>query len=244
MRKVLAVIYFLLMCKTATASDKMTEKNKKWLLTQPGVSEIGCNSFEDSTYSFTKRDGFYIKESSFKKPRLFEDSKLVCDLWADMDDREKPTLYVIEEAKIDDVKVKLFQSGGSGTVGREYSDKASWQLGCKTDSMTDEYNCYINQKHIYIVKDKDSYHVIIGSEHFPKTHSFIRIDNEKPIESGDGGIFSVEQSGEIIEALSSGSKVKTRYTKWPYENPVDENIDMKYFDVSKKVLDVIFESHN
>ena len=221
----------------------MTEKSKKWLLSQPGVSSIGCDSYEDSSYSFTGRDGFYIKESSFKNSRIFEGSKLTCDLWSDMEDRKKPTLYVIENATIDDVKVSVFQSGGSGSVGDDYNDKSSWQVGCKTDVMTDEYNCHIRQKDFYILRDESGYHVFIGSEHFPETKSYIRIDEGKPIESGGKGTFSLEDSTIIVNALSSKSKVVTRYTRWPYERHVDGVVNMDKYNASKKVLDIIFESH-
>lgn len=242
MRKILLAALMVL-SGVASGSDKMTEKNKKWLLSQPGVSSIGCNSYEDSSYSFTGRDGFYIKESSFKKQKLFDNSNLICDLWSDLDDNKKPTLYVIEESKIDGVKVKIFQSGGSGTVGDDYSDKSSWQVGCKTDAMTDEYNCYVYQKDIYIIRDKNGYRVAIGTDHFPNTKSYIRIDGNQPIESGNDGVFSIDDSQKIISSLSSKSKVITRFTKWPYERPIDGEIGMSKFDVSKKVLDIIFEDH-
>lgn len=242
MRKILLAALMVL-SGVASGSDKMTEKNKKWLLSQPGVSSIGCNSYEDSSYSFTGRDGFYIKESSFKKQKLFDNSNLICDLWSDLDDKKKPTLYVIEESKIDGVKVKIFQSGGSGTVGDDYSDKSSWQVGCKTDVMTDEYNCYVYQKDIYIIRDKNGYRIAIGTDHFPNTKSYIRIDGNQPIESGSDGVFSIDDSQKIISSLSSKSKVITRFTKWPYERPIDGEISMSKFDVSKKVLDIIFEDH-
>lgn len=243
MKKSVLIPFLIIFSAAATGSDKMSEKNKKWLLSQPGVTEIGCNSYEDSTYSLAKREEFYIRDSSFNKKRLFVDSKLVCDLWSDSNNNGQPYLNVIENAKINGIPVSVFHGGGSGTVGKNYSDKSSWHTGCKTDAMTDEFHCYVYQKNLYITKDKSGYHIFVGSEHFPNTKSFIRIDNETPLQSEEAGVFSDANSNKIVSSVSSRSKVVTRFTKWPYERFIDENIDMKYFDVAKETLDILFENH-
>lgn len=225
------------------ASEKMKQKDIKWLQGIPEVKEIGCDEYADSSYSLTERDGLEIINSSFKEGRLSPGSKITCDLWAKTDDIKKPILHVIEQFKIDGVNVHMYHSDASGTIGNDYSDKHAWNSACKTDPMNDDVTCYVSHKSFYIFKDKSGYRVLVGSEHFPKTVAYVRIGKEKPIPSGGGGIFSLSDSLKIIKSIDKGVTVSTRYTKWPYDTAIDEKLDTEYFEQAKKILDLIFDNH-
>lgn len=225
------------------ASEKMKQKDIKWLQGIPEVKDIGCDEYADSSYSLTERDGLEIMNSSFKERKLSPDSKITCDLWAKTDDIKKPVLHVIEEFKIDGVNVHIYHSDASGTIGKDYNDSSAWNTACKTDAMTDDVTCYVSHKSFYIFKNKSGYNVLVGSEHFPGTVAYVRIGKGKPISSGKDGVFSSADSLKVIESIDKKSTVSTRYTKWPYETPVDENLDTKYFEQAKKILDVIFDNH-
>ncbi|WP_337027207.1 hypothetical protein [Pantoea eucalypti] len=225
------------------ASEKMKPKDIKWLQGIPEVKTIGCDTYEDSSYPTTGREGLEISENSFKEKRLNPDSKITCDLWAKTDDMKIPVLQVTEAFKIDGVNVSIFHSDASGTIGKDYSDKSAWNTACKTDTMTDDVTCYVNHKSFYIIKNKSGYNILVGSEHFPGTVAYVRIGKQKPVSSGKDGVFNSADSLKIIESIGKQETVSTRYTKWPYETPVDEKLDIKYFEQAKKILDLIFDSH-
>jgi len=221
----------------------MKPKDIAWLQGIPEVKAVGCDAYEDSSYSTTGREGLEIIETSFKGQRLNPDSKVTCDLWAKTGDIKIPVLQVTEAFKVDGVNVNIFHSDASGTIGKDYSDKSAWNTACKTDTMTDDVTCYVSHKSFYIIKSKTGYTLLVGSEHFPGTAAYVRIGKQKPISSGKDGIFSPADSFKIIESVGRQGIVSTRYTKWPYETPVDEKLDTKYFEQAKKVLDLIFDNH-
>ncbi|WP_338494188.1 hypothetical protein VRB23_06720 [Erwinia aphidicola] len=233
----------LLLPSLSHAGEKMKPKDIEWLQGIPEVKSIGCDAYEDSSYSTTGREGLEISETSFKEKRLNPDSKVTCDLWAKTNDLKIPVLQVKESFKVDGVNVNIFHSDASGTIGKDYSDKSAWSTACKTDTMTDDVTCYVSHKSFYIIKNKTGYNVLVGSEHFPGTVAYVRIDKQKPISSGKDGVFSSDDSLKIIESVSKQGIVSTRYTKWPYEAPVDEKLDTKYFEQAKKILDLIFDNH-
>lgn len=242
-RKTLFVAGILLLPVAAISGDKMSAKDIKWLKGIDEVTAIGCDSYENSAYSVTQRKNLKIKPSVFKVPRVIDGGALVCDLQADTSDIEQPIMLTRESGVISGVNVAIYHSDGSGTIGKDYNDKKAWESSCNTDAMTDEVTCYVRHKQLYIVKNKDGYFAMVGHEHFPETLAYVRVGGSKPFTSGEGGVFSKEESGKVIDAMSKSDNVVTRYTKWPYESPIDENIEMKYFGVAKQVLDTIYDNH-
>ncbi|ELY4596855.1 hypothetical protein ACOZ0V_004065 [Cronobacter malonaticus] len=226
-----------------TASEKMKPKDIKWLQGFPETKNIGCDIYEDSSYSTTGREGLEFSPSSFKEKKLRPDSQITCDLWAKSDDIKTPELHVSEEFLIDGVKVNIYHADASGTIGKGYNDKSAWSSACKTDAMTDEVTCYVSHNSFYVFRDKSGYQVLVGAEHFPGTFAYVRIGKDKPFSSGEGGVFSASDSIKIIESIDKQSSVSTRYTRWPYERPVDEKLDVKYFRQAKVVLDLIYDKH-
>lgn len=227
----------------AMGSEKMKPKDIKWLQGFSEAKNIGCDLYEDSSYSTTGREGLEFIPSSFKEKKLRPDSQIICDLWAKTDDIKTPVLHVSEELKIGGVRVHIYHSDASGTIGKDYNDKSAWNSACKTDAMTDEVTCYVSHKSFYVFKDKSGYKVLVGGEHFPGTVSYVRIGKEKPIASGAGGAFSSSDSVNIVESMNKQSSISTRYTRWPYKSPIDENLDVKYFPQAKAILDLIYDNH-
>lgn len=244
MNKGLSLIFSLFLVATSVhAGEKMKPKDVKWLEGISDVKSLGCDSYEDSSYSTTGRDNLEISKSSFKEKKLYPDSKLTCDLWAKTDDINQPVLNVIEEFKIDGVDVNIYHSDASGTIGKNYSDRSAWSSSCKTDAMSDEVSCYVRHGSFYLFKSKAGYTILIGSDHFPGSDAYLRIGKGKPYLSGKDGAFSSGDSLKIVDSISKESSVSTRYIKWPYETPIDENLDTKYFEQAKKILELIYTSH-
>lgn len=221
----------------------MTKKKVAWLETQQGVKEIGCNEYDDSSYASTGKELFSIKKSAFKHDKLFENSKLVCDLW---DDHNKPYLHVIEKTKIDGIDIRFFHFDGSGLIGDQRIEKYNdgWRTGCKKDTMTDEVICYVSQNDVSLFRDKDGYLIRVGNNHYPSSIANLRINEDSPFSSGDDGIFDRESSEQIVSKLSPDDAVSTRYIEWPHKRNIDNTVIMDNYNVAKKVLDTLYENHN
>ncbi|CAM7635191.1 hypothetical protein PHDIMM138B_20280 [Phytobacter diazotrophicus] len=207
------------------------------------VKKLNCDEFEGFVFSKIDYAKLEVKGSFFKDTPVINGSSTICFLDHDFDDTTKPVLSVVERGIVEGVNFSLSRWGGSGSVGGEYLSPASWNLGCSTDAMTDDVTCYIFQKGFYIYRSKNGYSVIIGSEHFPQTTSFLRINKDAPIESQFNGVYSNDTSKNILVKLGSATAVTIRFTKWPNINPLDEVVDMTSFNAAKFMLDRIYENH-
>ncbi len=225
----------------ATSVDQVTKQEIKWLESIPIVKAVGCNSFEKVGVTIDKAKDVTIEPSIFKNQKIEISSKLVCNI------NYKNDGYAItpeEQFKLDDVDVNIHHSDGSGVIGDAYLDNKAWHAACKSDAMTDEHTCAIMKDDLVIIKSKEGYQAIIGTKHFPNTTALLRIDKDKPIESGEKGQYSHQQSADFINEMASAKTVTTRFTQWPYEKHVDSTMDMTNFNTAKKVLDLIYEKHN
>ena len=242
------LILFSAISANVNAETSLAKKDITWLEKNQEIKDLECSAHNypydgDGKLVIPKNIGFEIKDNYFKSKHVFDNGKLICLFEVDVLKKDKTKVNVVEEALIDGVKVRFYHWGGSGTIGESYDDKSAWNLGCTTDSMTDDLTCYIYKGSFYLHKDKNGYMVAVGSEHFPNTLAYIRSGKNKPFESGNNGVFSLADSKSIIDALSSGHKVATRYTKWPYEKPINDELDISYFKSSMKILDAIYEAH-
>lgn len=242
MNKFLWVTALLLPVYSMAANvDKVTKQEIKWLESIQVVKDTGCNSFEKTGVTIDKTKDVTIEPSLFKNQKIEMSSQLVCNI------NYKNDGYAItpeEQFKLDDVNVNIHHSDGSGVIGDAYLDSKAWHTACKADAMTDEHTCAIMKDNLVIIKSKDGYQTIIGSKHFPNTTALIRIDKNKPIESGEKGQYSHQQSAQLINDMANAKTVTTRFIQWPYEKYVDSTMDMTNFNVAKKVLDLIYEKHN
>lgn len=207
------------------------------------IKKLQCDDYEGYTYKTTDFSKVEIKESFFKETPIIKGSSTICLLEADTGNSNKPVLNVLERGRIENAPVELFRWGGSGSVGGEYLQPKAWNFACKTDAMSDDVTCYIFHKKLYIYLDKNGYSMTVGNDHYPQTKSFIRINKNKPMESQDSGYFSKEEASAALSELINADKVTIRFTKWPYSEPVDENIDMTYFKAAKAILDRLYENH-
>ncbi|MEX0397250.1 hypothetical protein KDV94_15350, partial [Providencia rettgeri] len=96
---------------------------------------------------------------------------------------------------------------------------------------------------LYIYKDKNGYLISIGRNHFPSKDSFIRVNEESPMKSGEKGYLDRNESKSLISRLSSKDTVTTRYVEWPYDRSKDSDVGMANFDTAKQVLDKVFDNY-
>ncbi|EJD6042832.1 hypothetical protein M0J40_RS09315 [Providencia rettgeri] len=227
----------------AASVDQVTKQEIKWLESFPVVKEIGCNSYDKVGVTIDRTKVANINQSPFAGQRITANSNFICGI---RNDYENNGYKIIkrENFKLDGVKVEIYHSDGSGVIGDAYLDSKAWHAACKSDAMTDEHTCAIMKDDLVIIKSKGGYQAIIGTKHFPNTTALIRIDKNKPIESGEKGQYSHQQSADLINEMANAKTVTTRFTQWPYEKNVDSTMDITNFNTAKKVLDLIYEKHN
>ncbi|MCC7983816.1 hypothetical protein INR17_29785, partial [Klebsiella pneumoniae] len=100
--------------------------------------------------------------------------------------------------------------------------------------MTDKKQCEITNESIRIIKKAKGYSAIVGNEHFPGRSAYIRVGQGKPIASGDNGYFP-NVTG-IVGSINGGTKLLTRYTKWPYDYVVDTEVNTIGFEQANFLL--------
>ncbi len=214
----------------------MAKKDIAWLDGQKSIRDIGCNEYNDRSYSKPKKGEVVIAESVFKVNKLFDESTLVCEL---NEDNDAFIIEVVEKSVVDGKKVYVYHNNSNGSVDVSDDYYNNWAYKCQKDTMTDEVVCGMHQRGLTIEKDANGYIIQVGYEHFPETLAYIRIDKNKPIESESNGIYSRDTTKLIIDNLSDDKEVNIRYTKWPIQKPVDRKINMEGFNSAKKVMGIL-----
>ncbi len=237
----LLLIAGILMLSTYSMSAQLTQQEINWLNSTPEVKQLKCDSF-DFNYEKMEKKQITVTPSIFKNKKIINDSKLNCNIRNNYE-RGTYDLLVKEQLIINEMSIGIYHSEGSGIIGNDYSDAKTWHTECKTDSMTDEYTCAIRNKDLVIIRDESGYIIVVGSSHFPDKAALIRLDKNKPTESGDKGVYTYQQSEEIVNGMQTAKAVTTRFIRWPYEKYVDGNVDMTNYTTAKKVLDLIYENH-
>jgi hypothetical protein len=121
--------------------------------------------------------------------------------------------------------------GGDWPSVLDASRKVSWDVRCDIDAMDDTRLCSVVQGPLQVVLDKNCRALVaVGSDHFPRSESLVRIAQKKPFVTADAsGMFSAAASAQIVSALRDGSLITTRYMEWPYRSWKDDQIKSQAF---------------
>lgn len=236
-----SVVFFSI---SANAEDPLSKKEISWLKGTNEAKELGCDSFSNRAYSKITPLKIEKEESIFDNKKLFSNSQFVCDVGKNYQNNTYK-MSIVEVVNINGVTVKLYHSNGSGGIGNGSSiDKDSWLFGCSKDKMNDEITCYLNNNDLHLYKDKHGYLISVGRNHFPSKDSFIRINKDEPIKTGDKGFLNRDKSSSLVGTISSKDTVTTRYVEWPHDRSKDSEVDMTNYDVAKQVLDKVFDNYH
>ncbi|HDS6844285.1 TPA: hypothetical protein QH023_003031 [Morganella morganii subsp. morganii] len=227
----------------STKSAETEKKNADWIKNNPVTSGMECDDYEDSTFSFGDKTKLVAEKTIFSKKRILPNSSRVCTATTDIHRDNKMSVMIVEKAKINNIDVSVYHSDGSGSIGGDYSDKASWHYACEKDKMNDKVECYMYQGGFYIFKDSGGYTVLVGKDHFPGRNVQVRIGKGKPFTTGDNGNFSKTASKNIINAALKNDSMATRYTEWPYDSPIDNDVNLDYFNDAFQLLNNIYSNY-
>ncbi len=119
---------------------------------------------------------------------------------------------------------------------------ARWTTRCDKDAMTDVVSCFAMKDDLFVIySPKVGYVISVGTEHFPRSTSFIRVDENKPVESGKSGVFDAKLTQVILEQFKTGKVVKTRYTRWPHDRYI--NTETSLYGVEQATLFIKWAAH-
>jgi len=104
----------------------------------------------------------------------------------------------------------------------------AWNTTCSKDKFNGRKSCSLSKAHSNImVSIFDGRHsVYIGQDHFPRSQSAIKIDNNTPVYGYEG---SSNTPQKVIEQMKKGKVAYTRYKEWPYEYNQDGETDLTGF---------------
>lgn len=103
-----------------------------------------------------------------------------------------------------------------------------WNVDCRRDRFNETKKCTLSKYSgdLLIMNINGSYYIYVGSNHYPRSQSALKIDNN-PTMYGYEGV--IKNPIKVIEQLKSGKVAYTRYSKWPYESNLDGEVDLSGF---------------
>lgn len=155
----------------------------------------------------------------------------------------------VETGTFKGAKYKIYYSDGSGRVqglpegNPDSSIESDWCIYCYTDKMDDSRWCCLRRGNLTVGIRKDgSYFISIGHEHYPGSTIAIRVDKNEPISASESAGFSSHQVSVILDQLTTGNTLLTRYQEWPYQTNRDDCFSPYGFSQAWEILQVIYDS--
>lgn len=103
-----------------------------------------------------------------------------------------------------------------------------WNANCSKDKFSGKKACSLSKAHSNVMVSiiDGAYSVYIGRDHFPRSQSAIKIDENKPVYGYEG---TSQTPQKVIEQMKNGKVAYTRYKEWPYEYNRDGETDLTGF---------------
>lgn len=229
------------------------KKQAHVLETVAAIKNANCSYYMNSTGVIDILiDNVKVIPTTFKKGLLFENSYTECSLNKDYSNDGFFKINMSERGLINGVKVTIRHSSDDGTFvvgkGVGYGDHKTWVGHCSKDAMTDYVSCVVSHGNFMLMKSGNEYTSAIIGDIYPGEKSYIRISGGKPHSSilfNKVNYFDTLETNKIIKEMelhSLDNKVVTQYISWPDRLKVNENIDITYINVVKKVLDTVYDN--
>lgn len=103
-----------------------------------------------------------------------------------------------------------------------------WKINCSKEKIYNKKRCImfkLNKDVIVSIFDGKKA-VYVGSNHYPKTESIIKIDDLQPVYGLEGDTNTPQK---VINQMLKGAKAYTRYVEWPYNYNKDSELDLSGF---------------
>lgn len=103
-----------------------------------------------------------------------------------------------------------------------------WSYSCKKDKFNKSKSCYLHRARsdVMVGVYNGQHSVYVGRDHYPRSRSAIKIDNNVPVYGYEGSSHTPQK---VIEQMKKGKVAYTRYQEWPYEYNQDGEVDLTGF---------------
>lgn len=138
-----------------------------------------------------------------------------------------------ETGELNGVNYRFFFSDGSGSFAGESGNKlaitekldSNWSLSCDVDAMSDKKSCLATKGDLHIFFPANGKPLVsVGASVYPGIPVKIRIGKNTPLTNEGDKFFDAASSAAVLNSLLKGEAVRTRYSKWPYETPIDGEV--------------------
>ena len=132
------------------------------------------------------------------------------------------TLLTNKDKKDSDLKIE------KKTYYPESSLTTKWNANCSKDRFNGLKSCSVSSyaSDIFVYFSKGQYSILIGRNHYPRTSSAIKIDENATIYGYEG----VSQTPlKVLKQMINGKVAYTRYKEWPYEYNKDNEVKLDGF---------------
>lgn len=203
-------------------------KNGEQLLGEPPITQEELNSTKGQLekYQVKVKDNLPQDEvnESVRNFKKYKDNGAV-----EVSEFSTPSnIIVYEKGTINNIEYSIYSdgSGAFSPIGaKDY--KSIWSISCDKDKFNGLKMCHMSKNGLFVFLMSGKFTVSIGVDHFPRSSSAIKVDNNKTIYGVEGDF---RNPLGIIEQLKKGHIASTRYQRWPYESNVDEDVDLAGFN--------------
>ncbi|MDP8175370.1 hypothetical protein [Phocoenobacter skyensis] len=238
------------MDKIEAAKELEYKKNKlDEVKKDQSVIDQKCEIFEDFRIKGLKTDGKYrvIKSTILNRP-LFKDGKIVCSIF---NTEGTNKVLVGENGIIDGLKYHVSYIDGGAKIGddawkgiREYKNREKLKnVLCNEDKITDKKTCRIYfGEDLEFVKTKGKFYLYVGKNHFPGRKSYIRLNKNRAITTGNNGFLS-KNARKLYLSIKNDDSLVVAYTEWPYDNEKQSEIDTDRIETVRMIFEKISDEY-
>lgn len=103
-----------------------------------------------------------------------------------------------------------------------------WNFSCSKDKFNGTKSCFLSKMYSDVMVGiyNGQHTVYIGRDHYPRSQSAIKIDDNAPVYGYEG---SSNTPKKLIEQMKKGRVAYTRYKEWPYDYNQDGETDLTGF---------------
>ena len=115
-----------------------------------------------------------------------------------------------------------------------------WYVDCSKDRFNSTKKCSLSKysSDLRIMNINGRYSVYVGRNHYPRSQSALKVDNNSTMYGYEGIIRSPEKA---IEQLKNGKVAYTRYSEWPYESKLDGEVDLNGFSEKFEEMLILYK---
>lgn len=131
---------------------------------------------------------------------------------------------------------RIDYSDGEAVFGVDESDDMAksvggdrWHATCRRDAMSGGRMCLGYRGALKVAFFSDGkYAVIAGSRHYPGRKAYIKVDSGGVFSASAGakGVVDGRAAAKLVKQMMKGQRVLVRYTAWPDDAAVDEEVDV------------------